>query len=84
MKFFWKKFKYNDSHTNIIRIQWTKEVETFHDRTEDFHLKYAWQNWGLHGISDQIGDFFGKISHTMIGIQIVLSDNWKGTGDIFW
>ena len=40
--FFWKKLKYNDSHSNIIRIQLKKEVETFYDRTEDFHLTYAW------------------------------------------
>ena len=40
--FFWKKLKYIDSHTNAIRIQLKKEVEIFYDRTEDFHLKYAW------------------------------------------
>ena len=34
-------------------------------------------------ISDQIEDFLGKISHTMIGIQIEVSDIWKGSGDIF-
>ena len=27
--------------------------------------------------------FFEKISHTMIGIQVELSDNLKGSGDIF-
>ena len=36
-----KIHKYNDSHTNIIRIQLENEVERFYDRTEDFHLKYA-------------------------------------------
>ena len=36
-----KNLKYNDSHTNIIRIQLKKEVGTFYDRTEDFQLKYA-------------------------------------------
>ena len=36
-----KNLKYNDSHSNIIRMQLKKEVETFYDRTEDFHLKYA-------------------------------------------
>ena len=49
-----KNFKYNNSYTNIIRIQLKIEVETFYDRTEDFHLKSAWYNWGLHKISDQI------------------------------
>ena len=85
MKIFLKKnLKCNDSHTNIIRIQLKKEVETFYDRTEDFHLKSAWLKWGLHMISDQIEDIFWKISHTMIVIQIELSDNWKGSVDIFW
>ena len=31
-----------DSHSNINRIQLKNEVETFYDRTEDFHLKYAY------------------------------------------
>ena len=38
---FIKKLKYNDRQTNIIRIQLKNEVETFYDRTEDFHQKYA-------------------------------------------
>ena len=38
---FLKKLKYNDRQTNIIRIQLKNEVETFYDRTEDFHQKYA-------------------------------------------
>ena len=36
-----KKLKYNDNHINEIRIQLKKKVETFYDRTEDFHQKYA-------------------------------------------
>ena len=34
--YFEKKHKYNDSHTNIIRIPMKKEVDTFSDKTEDF------------------------------------------------
>ena len=33
--------------------------------------------------SDKIEDFFGKVSHTMIAIQVELSDNLTGSGDIF-
>ena len=47
-----------------------KEEDTFLQRTEDSHLTYIWQNWGLHKITDIILDFFEKISDTMKGIQI--------------
>ena len=36
-----KKTQNNDIHTNIIRIQQKKEVQTFYERAEDSHLKYA-------------------------------------------
>ena len=81
--FFEKKLKYNDSHANIIRIRLKKEVKTFYDRTEDFHLKYTWKFWGLHRIYDKIEDYLENNSDIMIGIQIELSHNWKGSGDIF-
>ena len=42
LKIILKKFNYNDSHKNIIRMQLKKEVEIFYDRMEDIHLKYAW------------------------------------------
>ena len=83
MTIFWRKLKYNDSHKNIIRIQLKKEVETFHDRTECYYLKYAWYNWRWHKIYDKNEDFFGKISDTVIAIQIQLEYNWKGSGDVF-
>ena len=35
---FFEKLKYNDSHTNIIRIHLKKEAEVYYVRTEDFHF----------------------------------------------
>ena len=48
-------------------------IKNMHDKIEGY-MKYL----------IKIEDNFEKISHTMIGIQIELSDNWKGSGDIFW
>ena len=41
LKMFLEKLEYNDSHKNIIRIQTKKVLETYYDRTDDFHQKYA-------------------------------------------
>ena len=61
MRAFWgKTLRYNDRHTFTARIQFSKEVETFSDNTEDCHLTYVWNNWEIDRIIEQIEDYFGK------------------------
>ena len=38
---FFKKLRYKNRHTNTIRIQLKKDVETLSDITKDFHLTYV-------------------------------------------
>ena len=40
--FFEKKFRYIYRHRNTIRIQLKNGVETFSDKTGDYHLTYVW------------------------------------------
>ena len=37
-----KKPGYNDRHTNTIRIQLKKEVETYSVNSKDLHVTYVW------------------------------------------
>ena len=49
------KLGYKDRHRNIIRIKLKNEVETFSDKTEDFHLTYFCY------ISDKLSNQIGKM-----------------------
>ena len=71
-----KKLRYEDRNTTTTRAWLKKDKEILSDRTEDFHLTYAWQNWGLHKIIGKIEDLFGKNSDAMICIQIQWEYNW--------